>query len=204
MFDPFDHPGIPVDRHDRHWHELDVEPVDVRAGDSDTRCRVGTMEGIEAASALFDRRLTQRCPDVESRQMVGRLGESASGRRDNIAARNPRPEHPLDSAIGSERAALYLVSWVARNEPDRDRQKMYRRRAWVHLARLQRFAEVSDRAGYPSAERLGSEVDDLAAGSTAVGASDPSPSGSPSPSPQPVSYCTAGRYERTSRGADRR
>ena len=95
MFNPFDHPGLPVDRHGRHWHELDVEPVDVRATDSYTRCRVSTMEGIEAASALFDRRLVQRCRDVDSRQLVGRLGESASARRDNIAARKPQPEHPL-------------------------------------------------------------------------------------------------------------
>ncbi|GAA0916210.1 hypothetical protein GCM10009558_025730 [Virgisporangium aurantiacum] len=190
MFDPFDHPGLPVDRHGRHWHELDVEPVDVRAADSHTRCRVSTMEGIEAASALFDRRLVQRCPDVDSRQVVGRLGTAASVRRDNIAARKPRPEHPLETAIGSERAALHLVSWVAGNEPDHDRQKLYRRQVWVHLAHLQRLAEVSGRAGHPWADRVGSEVDALAAapGPIAVGGSDPPRSGSPAPSTtQPLS-----------------
>jgi hypothetical protein len=148
------------------------------------------MERIEAASALFDRRLIRRCPDVESRQLVGRLGESASARRDNIAARKRWPEHPLESAIGSERAALDLVSWVARSEPDRDRQMAYRRQAWLHLAHLQRFAEVSDRAGYPWADRVGSEVDELttAPDPTGVGRGDPPPSGSPSPSTtQPVS-----------------
>lgn len=189
VFDPFDNPGLPIDRHGRHWHELDVEPIDVRASDSDTRCRVSTMEGIEMACALFDQRLVQRCPDVESRQLVGRLGAAASARRDNIAARKPRPEHPLERAIGSERAALHLVSWVARNEPDHDRQKTYRRQASLHLAHLRRFAELSDRAGYPWAERVCSEVEELAAaGSTAVSGSDPPPSGSPSPSTtQPVS-----------------
>jgi hypothetical protein len=190
VFDPFDHRGLAVDRHGRHWHELDVEPVDVRAGDSDTRCRVSTVEGIEAASALFDRRLVQRCRDVESRQVVGRLGAAVSVRRDNMTARKPRPGHPLETAVGSERAALYLVSWVAGNEPDRDRQKLYRRRAWLHLAHLQRFAEVSGRAGYRWADRVGSEVDEFAAasGSTAVGGSDPPRSGSPSPpTTQPLS-----------------
>jgi hemerythrin HHE cation binding domain-containing protein len=190
VFDPFDHRGLPVDRHGRHWHELDVEPVDVQASDADTRCRVSTMQGIEAASALFDWRLIQRCPDLESRQLVGRLGAAASVRRDNIAARKPRPEHPLETAIASERAALHLVSWVARNEPDHDRQLTYRWQASLHLAHLQRFAEVSDRAGYPWADRVGSEVDELTAapGPTAVGGSDPLPSGSPSPSTtQPVS-----------------
>jgi hypothetical protein len=142
------------------------------------------MERIEAASAQFDRRLIQRCPDVESRQAIGRLGESASARRDNIAARKPWPEHPLESAIGSERAALDLVSWVARSEPDRDRQMAYRRQARLHLAHLQRFAENSDRAGYPWADRVGSEVEELttAPNPTAVGRGDPPPSGSPSPS----------------------
>jgi hypothetical protein len=188
MFDPFDHPGLPVDRHGRHWHELDVEPADVRASDSYMRCRVSTMEGIERASALFDWRLIPRCPDIESRQMVGRLGAAASLRRDNIAARKPRPEHPLERAIGSERAALDLVSWVARNEPDHNRQKMYRRQASLHLAHLQRFAELSARAGYPWADRVGSDVDALTAapGPTAAVPSDPPPSGSPSPT-QPVS-----------------
>jgi hypothetical protein len=190
VFHPFDHPGLPVDRHGRHWHELDVEPVDVQASDSYTRCRVSAMEGIEAASALFDRQLIQRCRDLESRQLVGRLGAAASVRRDNIAVRKPRPEHPLETAIGSEQAALHLVSWVARNEPDHDRQKMYRRQASLHVAHLQRFAEISDRAGYPWADRVGSEVDELAAvpRPTAVGGSDPPPSGSSSPSTtQPVS-----------------
>jgi hypothetical protein len=192
MFNPFDHAGLPVDRHGRHWHELDVEPVDVRATDSYTRCRVSTMEGIEAASVLFDRRLMQRCPDPESRQLVWRLGESASARRDNIAARKPRPAHPLESAIGSERAALDLVSWVARSEPDHDRQMAYWRQAWLHLAHLQQFAELSDRAGYPWADRVGSEVDELAAalGPTALGPSAVGRSGTGSASPlttQPVS-----------------
>ena len=78
--------------------------------------------------------------------------------------RKPQPEHPLESAIGSERAALDLVSWVARSEPDRDRQTAYLRQAWLHLAHLQRFAELSDRAGHPWAERVGGEIDELTAG----------------------------------------
>ncbi|WP_203903987.1 hemerythrin domain-containing protein [Virgisporangium aliadipatigenens] len=158
--------------------------------DSYTRCRVSTMEGIETASALFDRRLVQRCRDVESRQSVGRLGESASARRDNIAARKPQLEHPLESAIGSARAALDLVIWVARNEPDRDRRTAYQRQAWSHLAQLQRLVELSDRAGHPWADRVGSEIEELTAMPvpTAQRPGDPGPFGSPPPSTtQPVS-----------------
>jgi len=111
-------------------------------------------------------------------------------RRDNIAAWKPRPEHPLQTAIASERAALDLVSWVTRNEPNPDRQMAYRRQAWVHRAHLQRLAELSDRAGYRWADRVGSEIDELTPtpGPTAARSGDPAPSGSPPPSTtQPVS-----------------
>ncbi len=86
MFNPLDHPGLPVERHGRHWHELDVESAYVRAADPDTRGRVGVMEGLQAAAALFDRRSAQRCADPDSRRAVQRLGVSASTRRDDLAA----------------------------------------------------------------------------------------------------------------------
>src|SRR3954469_1144006 len=40
VFYPLDHPGLPADRHGRHWHELDLGPVDAWATDPYTRSRI--------------------------------------------------------------------------------------------------------------------------------------------------------------------
>ena len=48
MFDPLDHPGIPIDHHGRHWHEFDVEPVDTRAIDPSTLRRISMVAAVEA------------------------------------------------------------------------------------------------------------------------------------------------------------
>jgi hypothetical protein len=168
VFDPLDHSGLPIDRHGRHWHELDVEPVDAWATDPYTRCRISTMEALEAASALFDRQLTRRIPDADARRSVGSLGEWAAERRHRIAALQPQAPAPpartdsaLQNAIGHERAALDLVTWVARNEPEPDRSLAYQRQAWRHLKHLRSYAELSDRAGFEWAPRIAGEVDEL-------------------------------------------
>ena len=89
MFDPLEHPGLPVDEHGRHWHELDVEPVDPRVTDPFTRSRINAMEAVETAAARFDRDFTWHCPDADARRSVGRLGQSASQRRHHITALQP-------------------------------------------------------------------------------------------------------------------
>ena len=86
MFNPLEYPGLPTDRHGRHWHELDVEAAYVQATEPDTRGRVGAMEELQAAGALFDQRLAGWCPDSESRRAVQALGASAATRRDDLTA----------------------------------------------------------------------------------------------------------------------
>jgi hypothetical protein len=189
VFDPLDHPGLPVERHGRHWHELDVEPIDVRRSDPGARGRISTMEALEAAAALFDRRLTPRCPDADSRASVGRLGESASERRRHVAALQPRPGSTLEDAIGAERAAYDLVAWVARSEVTPRWAAAYRGQARQHLERLRSYAELGDRIGFGWADRVGSEVDDLS--SAAGRAQDPrraAPPGSTADPPTSLLY----------------
>ena len=166
MFDPLDHPGLPVERHSRHWHELDVEPIDARMSDPGASGRISTMEALEAADALFDRRLTPRCPDADARGSVGRLGESASERRRHVAALQSPPGSALEDAIGSERAAYDLVAWVARSEVTPERAAAYRRQARRHLERLRSYAELGDRVGFGWADKVGGEVDDLSSAAT--------------------------------------
>jgi hypothetical protein len=161
VFDPLDHPGLPVDRHGRHWHELDVSPVDARATDPYTRHRISAMEALETAAARFDRQLTWRTPDPDARRSVGSLGQSAAVRRRHVAALQPLAESAPETATWRERAALDLVTWVARSESDRDRSQAYRRQAWWHLDRLRSYAELADLAGFGWADRIVREVDDL-------------------------------------------
>jgi hypothetical protein len=166
VFDPLDHPGLPVERHGRHWHELDVEPIDARRSDPGAHGRISTMEALEAAAALFDRRLTPCCPDADARASVGRLGDSASERRRHVTALQPPPGSALEDALGAERAAYDLVAWMARSEVPRERAAAYRRRARRHLERLRSFAELGDRAGFGWADKVRGDVDDLSSAAT--------------------------------------
>jgi hemerythrin superfamily protein len=166
VFDPLDHPGLPVERHGRHWHELDVEPIDAGRSDPGAHGRISTMEALEAAAALFDRRFTPRCPDADARASVGRLGASASERRRHVTALRPPPGSALEDALGAERAAYDLVAWVARSEVTPERAAAYRRQTRRHLERLRSFAELGDRAGFGWADKVRGDVDDLSSAAT--------------------------------------
>jgi hypothetical protein len=111
VFDPLDHPGLPVDRHARHWRELDVGPVDPRATDPDTRNRITMMTAVEAAAGRFDRLLAWRSPDLDAGRAVRRLGESASERRRHLTAlqHGATVEWPVAPGV---------AAWSARAEPD--------------------------------------------------------------------------------------
>ena len=89
MFNPLEHPGLPVGRQGRHWHELDVEAANLRSAEPGTRDRVDEMEALQAAAALFNRRAALRCPDLESQRAVQLLGLGATARHDTLAALHP-------------------------------------------------------------------------------------------------------------------
>jgi hypothetical protein len=191
VFNPLEHFGLPVDHHGRHWHELDVEPVDVQETGAYTRCRISTIEGLQAAATRFDLGLARRCQDTDTRRRVGSLGESASGRRSNVAALQPRSGGELERAVGYERAALDLVTWVARSEPDAGRAQAYGGQALQHLGRLYGYADLCDRAGYRWAGRTVGYVGDLMSAPAAPAVSGhgdrPAPAAAPSPQSYPVS-----------------
>ena len=194
MFNPLEHPGLPVDHHGRHWHELDVEPVDVREADPYTHSRISTMEGLEAAATRFDLRLTRRCRDTDARRQVGSLGESASVRRGSVAALQLPACSVLENAMRYEQAALDLVTWVARSEPDAARARAYRRRALRHLDRLYGYADLCDQAGYRWAGRIVSDVGDLMSTPAASPVSQERPGHAAASSPQPLSVSLLHRW----------
>jgi hypothetical protein len=161
VFNPLEHLGLTLDHHGRHWHELDVEPVDAQRTDPHTRTRITTMEGLEAADARFDRRFARHVEDPDTRRRVGGLGAAAARRRNTLAALRPQVSDALESAAGYERTAVDLLTWIARSEPDAGRAMAYGDQALWHLSCLRGYAELCDLAGYRWLEPIVSDVEAL-------------------------------------------
>jgi hypothetical protein len=161
MFDPLDHPGIPVDHHGRHWHEFDVEPVDTRATDPNALRRIRMAAAVEANAEHFDRQFANRVQDGDARRSVGRLGDATAERRQHLAALRAPVRSAAEGAFDREWAAFDMAGWAARNEPEPDRSWAYRQQAWLYLERLRRYAEFGDRAHLPWADQIADEVDGL-------------------------------------------
>jgi hemerythrin superfamily protein len=159
VFDPLDHAGIPVGRHDRHWHELDGDPIDARATDPSTLRRISMVAAVEANAERFARRFADRVQDVDARRSAAGLGDATARRRQHIAGVSPSTHSAAEDAIDRERAAFELAGWAARNEDEPDRSSAYQQQAWQHLERLRRYAELADRAHLPWAGRIADEVD---------------------------------------------
>jgi hypothetical protein len=158
VFNPLEHLGLALDHHARHWHELDVEPVDAQRTDPHTRSRINTMAGLEAADARFDRRFARYLQDPDARRRVAALGAAAARRRDTVAALQPQVSGVLESAVGYERTAVDLLTWVARSEPDAGRATVYGGQALWHLSCLHGYAELCDLAGYRWLDPIVSDV----------------------------------------------
>ena len=161
MFDPLDHPGIPVDHHGRHWHEFDVEPVDTRATDPYTLRRISMVAAVEANAEHFDRQFANRVQDADARRSVSSLGDATAERRQHMAGIRAPARSAAEDAIDRERAAFDMAGWAARNEREPDRSSAYRQQAWQHLERLRRYAQFGDRAHLPWANQIAEEVDGL-------------------------------------------
>jgi hemerythrin superfamily protein len=158
VFDPLDHPGIPVDRHGRHWHEFDGEPVDTRATDPFTLRRISVMAAVEAKAEHFDRQFANRVQDADARRSVSSLGDATAERRQHIAAVRAPVRGAAEHAIDRERAAFVVAGWAARNEREPDRSSAYRQQAWQHLERLRRSAGSGDPTHLPWADQMADEM----------------------------------------------
>ncbi|HEY8478455.1 MAG TPA: hypothetical protein VIL71_01380, partial [Spirillospora sp.] len=72
-FNPFDHRGIPIDDQIRNWGQLDVAPIDPDNADPYTKCRIITMNGIEAEAIMFSHHFARVCPDLDTRQLLAKV-----------------------------------------------------------------------------------------------------------------------------------
>ena len=193
MFHPLDHAGLPPDRHDRHWHEQDVAPVDVRSLDPYALSRISAVRSLERAAAQFDRMLLGHLPDPDARPAVAALGDAAGRRSGHLRTLRYDAASPLETAADHERAVIDLLTWVARNEPEPRRSSAYRDQAWQHLDRLRSYAERGARAGYAWAGRTAAEADELAAGAPRPGAGPARPAAADRPDERPAPPAMASR-----------
>ncbi|MDQ1653630.1 MAG: hypothetical protein QOI35_2830, partial [Cryptosporangiaceae bacterium] len=158
MFTPLDHPGIPLDRHARHWHELDVTPVDSEA-DTFTLFRIITTRGLEAQAGRLGRRLSGRSADEDARWQLGSLGAVESMQRRVLDGLLPELGTGLAAMIAQEQAALQMVTWAAQSEGDPYRTDVYEHGAMADFDRLYRYANLFELAAHRRADRVVGDVD---------------------------------------------
>ncbi|MCW2501753.1 MAG: hypothetical protein JWO79_37 [Actinomycetia bacterium] len=158
MFTPLDHPGIPLDRHARHWHELDVTPVDSEA-DTFTLFRIITTRGLEAQAGRLGRRLSGRSADEDTRWQLGSLGAVESMQRRVLDGLLPELGTGLAAMIAQEQAALQMVTWAAQSEGDPYRTDVYEHGAMADFDRLYRYANLFELAAHRRADRVVGDVD---------------------------------------------
>ncbi|MGI5176491.1 hypothetical protein ACQEVZ_09190 [Dactylosporangium sp. CA-152071] len=145
MFNPLEHPGLPVGRQGRHWHELDVEATQLRSAEPGASGRVDEMEALQAAAALFNRRAALRCPDLESQRAVQRLGLAATARHDTLAALHPFAGAALSPGgdqslwaqlVVQECAACAMYHTFLEQETDRRLRQLWELHLQMELAAL--------------------------------------------------------------------
>jgi hypothetical protein len=92
MFNPLEHKGIALQDQIRSWRELNVEPIDPEAVDPYTRCRIITMNGIEAERGIGDKVVRSDRSAVPAFLLVRFCGPP------------PDPDVPVGRASGSPQA----------------------------------------------------------------------------------------------------
>src|SRR5688572_31811500 len=111
MFNPLDHKGIPLDQQIRSWRELNVEPIDPEAVDPHTRCRIITMNGIEAESIMFSHQFARVCRDDEVKRQLAYTRYVESQQQRTINWLLPGVASVLETTLGYEQVAVDLTAW---------------------------------------------------------------------------------------------
>src|SRR4051812_50108461 len=117
-FNPLEQTGVPVDEQFRSWRELNVEPVDIEAGDPYTRCRIVVMNGIEVESIMFSHQFARHTdnPEIKRALALSRRSEQIQQKANNWLL--PGSDGPIEDKIVYEQVAIDLTASLARHEPD--------------------------------------------------------------------------------------
>jgi hypothetical protein len=164
MFNPLDHKGIQLDQQIRNWRELDVEPIDPEAVDPYTRCRIITMNGIEAEAIMFSHQFARVCPDPDVKRQLAytRFVESQQQRVVNWLL--PGLSSVLETTLGYEQVAVDLTAWVARHEPDPYLKQVYEFGVLEDFDHLYRYANLYEMVERRKAEKIVNGVTEVMPG----------------------------------------
>jgi PAS domain-containing protein len=154
MFNPLEHPGIPLDDQIRNWRELDVEPIDPELADPYTRTRIIALNGIEVEAITFSHQFGRHCldPDVKRQLALVRYIESQQQRVVNWLL--PGLNTVLETTLGYEQNAVDLTAWVARNEPDPYLRQAYEFGVLEDFDHLYRYANLYEMVERRKAEKV--------------------------------------------------
>ncbi|MFI5914439.1 hypothetical protein [Dactylosporangium sp. NPDC051541] len=154
MFNPLDHKGIPLQDQIRSWRELNVEPVDPEAVDPYTRCRIITMNGIEAEAIMFSHQFARVCPDPQVKQLLAYSRYVESQQQRTINWLLPGLASVLETTLGYEQVAVDLTAWVARHEPDPYLRQAYEFGVLEDFDHLYRYANLYEMVERRKAEKI--------------------------------------------------
>ena len=143
-FNPLEQRGIPVEEQFRSWRELNVEPVDIEAGDPYTRCRIVLMNGIEVESIMFSHQFARHTDNPEVKRLLARSrrAEQMQQKADNWLL--PGSDGPIETTIVYEQVAVDLTAWLARMEPDPYLKQAYDFGLLEDFDHLYRYANLLD------------------------------------------------------------
>ncbi|GAA3562442.1 hypothetical protein GCM10022419_048860 [Nonomuraea rosea] len=153
-FDPLQERGIPLDEQLRNWRELDVAPIDPDHADPHTRCRILTMNGVEAEAITFSHQLARHCPDLEIRQQLARVRYIEAQQQEAVSRLLPGVASVTETMIAYEQAAVDLTAWAARMEPDPYLRQSCEFVLLEHVDHLYRFANLYELIEHRAAEKV--------------------------------------------------
>jgi hypothetical protein len=154
VFNPLEHKGIPLQDQIRNWRELNVEPIDPEAVDPYTRCRIITMNGIEAESINFSHQFARNCPDDEVRRQLAYVRYVESQQQRVVNWLLPGVASVLETTLGYEQVAVDLTAWVARHEPDPYLKQAYEFGVLEDFDHLYRYANLYEMVERRKAEKI--------------------------------------------------
>src|SRR4051794_1276615 len=163
-FNPLEQHGIPVADQFRSWKELNVEPLDMEAGDPYTRCRVVVMNGTEVESLLFSHQFARHTDNPEVRQALalGRRVEAQQQKAVNWLL--PGSDGPIEDTIVYEQVAIDLTAWLARSEPDPYVRQVLEFGLLEDFDHLYRYANLLDLMKGKKAEAITGTVTEIMPG----------------------------------------
>lgn len=153
-FNPLTERGIPIDKQLRNWSQLNVQPYDSNTVDPYTRCRIITMNGIEAESILHSHQFARHCDNPEIKAMLALTRRIEQQQQKAVNWLIPATESTLEVTLGYEQVAIDLTAFLARNEPDPYVKQTLDFGLLEDFDHLYRFANLMDLIEGKKADRI--------------------------------------------------